>query len=807
MRSNIARVHKKIRRAGWRRIVSSIVAIIAAFGFLTLTWALLWAMTVDIPSIDSFHNRKVAQSTKVYDRTGKVLLYDVHGAVRRTEIPFTEISPGVKNATVAIEDAEFYQHYGIKPTSIIRAVFANIQTGSFGQGGSTITQQVVKNALLTPEKTITRKIKEWILAVRLERMLNKEDILSIYLNETPYGGTLYGVEEASRYFFGKSARDVTLAEAAYLAALPQAPTYYSPYGNHRDALEARKNLVLKKMLENGFITEDQYTEANNEEVVFSKNDENGIRAPHFVFFVREYLEQKYGPDVVSQGGLTVITTLDWDLQQHAEQIIHDGALKNAASYNAENAGLVALDPKTGHILAMVGSRDYFDETIDGKYNVTVAERQPGSSFKPFVYAAAFEKGYNPDTVVFDVPTQFSANCSPADTTSDNGCYAPGNYDDTFRGPMTLRDALAQSVNIPAVKVLYLVGINDALTMAKRLGLTTLTRPIGYYGLPLVLGGGEVSLLEMVSAYGTFAYDGVHQAHTGVLKVTDPSGLVLEEYTENPTNVLDPNIARMMSDVLSDDTARIPAFGVGSALVVSGHDVAVKTGTTNDYRDAWIIGYTPNIVVGVWAGNNNNTPMEKRVAGFIVAPLWNKFMSYALPLLPDDSFVTPTEITRVDGAARILYGDWSGNGSGVHSILYWVNKDNPTGPRPANPANDPQYEGWEYGVRAWTGNTTSGEQTITGGVVAPIQSTFSITTPSPGTHVAPGTPVTVSVSNPFGSDLQSVSYTVNGVYVGSVNQAPFSITTILSAPGVVGIGAVGRGNMGEVTAQTSVVVGW
>lgn len=466
-----------------------------------------WALVVNVPSVESFQNRRVAESTKIFDRTGNILLYDVHGAMRRTAVPLSDISPFIRNATVAIEDDTFYQHKGIRPLSIARAVWANLTTGDLlsGQGGSTITQQVVKNTLLTQDKTIIRKMKEWVLALKLEKIATKDRILEIYLNETSYGGTIYGIEEASQYFFGTAAKDVTLGQAAYLAALPQAPTRYSPYGNNRKLLDARKNLVLERMQAVGMIGDDEKKSAQEEIVEFRDAREAGIKAPHFVFYVREYLEERYGADAVSNGGLRVITTLDYDLQKKAEEIVTRKALENEKVYNAENAGLVAVDPKTGHVLAMVGSRGYFDENIDGKVNIATAKRQPGSSFKPFVYAAAFEMGYTPDTILFDLKTQFTTHCRVDDLETHDDCYSPGNYDDAYRGPMTLRDALAQSINVVAVKALYLVGLDRALDMASRMGLTTLGEK-GRYGLTLVLGGGEVTLVEMVGAYAGYAND-------------------------------------------------------------------------------------------------------------------------------------------------------------------------------------------------------------------------------------------------------------------------------------------------------------
>ncbi|MDO8492893.1 MAG: PBP1A family penicillin-binding protein [bacterium] len=659
----------------------------------------LWAANLRLPDVSSFNDRVVSQSTKFYDRTGQILLFNTYENVRRTSVPLTDISKNLRNATVAIEDVEFYQHHGIKPTSILRAMFANATSLEFSQGGSTITQQVVKNSLLTSEKSVTRKLKEWVLALKLERVMSKDQILEIYLNEAPYGGNIYGAEEASQTFFGVSSRSLTLAQAAYLAALPQAPSYYSPYGNHLDGLLKRKDLVLQKMLENKFITEGEYNEAKKEAVVFRPQVRSSLLAPHFVFFVKDYLEQKYGVRALDEQGLRVTTTIDATLQQKAEEILKRQALANKEKFDAENASLVAIDPKTGQILSMVGSRDYFDKEIGGNFNVALAKRQPGSSFKPFVYATAFKKGYTPETVVFDAKTQFGTECPPEDLSKEKPCFSPDNYDNKFRGPVSFRSAIAQSLNVPSVKVLYLAGISDSIQTARDVGITTLSNA-NQYGLTLVLGGGEVSLLEMVSSYGVFANDGVRNPYTGILKIENSDGNTLEEFTPKDSAVLSSDVARTISDVLSDNSARSPTFGEQSALYFPGRQVAVKTGTTNDYRDAWIIGYTPSLVVGSWAGNNDNRPMQKKVAGLIVAPMWNEFMSYALQTVPNERFkqVAPTDESKLPPALRGIW--WGGDTGEIHSILYWLNKNNILGGKPANPESDPQFLRWEYGIKKW-----------------------------------------------------------------------------------------------------------
>jgi 1A family penicillin-binding protein len=663
--------------------------------FFVFTGAfLIWITTIELPNIDNFENRIVSESTKIYDRTGKVVLFDVHGNVRRTVVPLDKISDHVKHATIAIEDANFYNHNGIEPTAIIRAIYTNIKDGNLldGQGGSTITQQVIKNSLLTSDKKISRKIKEWILAPRLENKLTKDQILEIYLNEVPYGGTVYGVQEASRRFFAKDATDLTLVESAYLAALPQAPTFFSPYGNNVEALENRKNKVLLKMFENNFITKEEYEAVINEKVEFEKQEDYGIKAPHFVMYIREILEKKYGVEAVEKDGLKVITTLDWDLQKEAETIVKEGAFSNKKAFDAENMSITAVEPSSGQILTMVGSRDYFDEEIDGNFNIATTKRQPGSSFKPFVYAEAFNRGYRPETVVYDLPTEFSTACA-----SGGECYNPSNYDGGFRGPINLRNALAQSINIPAIKVLYLVGVKNAMELAKSMGIETLTNP-DRYGLTLVLGGGEVSPLNMASAYAVFANDGIKNETTGILRVEDKKGKVLEEYKQVQTRILPEQTARMINSVLSDNPARTPIFGANSYLNIDGYDVAVKTGTTNDYRDAWTIGYTPSISVAAWAGNNDNRSMST-AASSVSTPYWNKFIRFALTKYPSGSFIDPDpQSSEVKDIIKGVY-----NTEDSHSILYYVDKNNPLGDYPSNPSYDPQFELWEAPVRAWSQN--------------------------------------------------------------------------------------------------------
>jgi len=803
-----------------KRAIRNIFLLGLALGLFLMSAVLIWVATLEIPTLDGFSTRQVTQSTKIYDRTGEILLFDLHEDIRRTVVPLEDMSRHLKNATIAIEDAEFYEHNGIRPLRTVKAVLDNISTGNIlgGQGGSTITQQVIKNTLLTKEKKLSRKVKEWILALKIEQILEKDEILELYLNEAPYGGNIYGAEEASQHFFTISARDLSLTQAAYLAALPQAPSRYSPYGNHIDLLEDRKNQVLSQMLAKGFVSDEEYRNALNETIEFEQYGDTNIKAPHFVFYVREYLEEEYGREAVYESGLKVTTTLDYELQKIGEEVVSEFAFTNKEKFNAENAALVAVDPKTGHILTMVGSRDYFDEEIDGKFNITTAHRQPGSTFKPIVYATAFEDGYTPETVVFDVPTQFSANCEVNDFTTGNGCYSPVNYDAIFRGPMTLRNALAQSINIPAVKTLYLTGVNNALNTAEKLGITSLTEGQNHYGLPLVLGGGEVSPLEITSAYGVFANNGVRHPATAILKVEDSSGTVLEEYEESTgEQVISEQTARLVSSVLTDIQARTPAYGENS-FSFGNQQVAVKTGTTNNFRDVWIMGYTPNIAVGTWGGNNDNSPIVKKVAGFVLAPLWRAYMDRALALVPAENFDAPAPEPNPEELKPVLRGFWQGSSTStspsVHSILHWVEKKNPRGPLPGNPARDSQYESWEHAVRLWaTENAPQllGETLLPGvpdyaqpGSVA--QNTITITNPKPGGVYPPGNVMNVSVFVPSTLPVQSVDYYLNGAFMGGSNQRPFGLSIVPSTPGQQTIRAVARaGFAGTHEIETTFLV--
>ncbi|MBD3244472.1 MAG: PBP1A family penicillin-binding protein [Candidatus Moranbacteria bacterium] len=693
--------------------------ILAALGIIFAVGVYIY-FSKDLQDPSHAHQRNLSQSTKIFDRTGKVLLYEVHGEEKRTKISYKEMPEDVREGSIAAEDKLFYEHHGINFKSIIRALIEDIRHSSAKQGASTITQQFIKNAYLTPEKTITRKIKELILSIELERRYEKDEILEMYLNQIPYGSNAYGIEAAAQTYFEKNAKDLTLDESALLVALPKAPSALSPYGNNIDRLIERKNWILDRMYEEGFITDQQRKEAQETKTLEKiKPPKTQINAPHFVMYVKQLLVEDYGyeEEFIEKGGLRIYTTLDWEMQQNAEQIVKSRVEKNIVNFNAHNAALVAINPKTGEILSMVGSHDYFDRENDGNVNVALRGNQPGSSFKPFAYATAFAKGYTPDTLVYDVKTNFKADKFSPD-------YVPQNYDGSFKGPVKLRDALAMSLNIPAVKVLYLAGIDDTINTAEAMGITTLTER-QRYGLALVLGGGDVTLLEETSAFGVFANDGIRQDKKAIIKIEDTKGKIIKEMPTNPgKRVLAAQVARQVNDCLSDNSARSPVFGGHSDLYISGKKIAAKTGTTQEYRDAWTVGYTPDVVVGVWAGNNYNEKMREGAGGIAVAaPIFHDFMERFIDKFSKTDFIKPKEekikkpmlggyledtITlEIDKESDLIATDDCKDKytkertfGEIHCILYYVNRENPHGPFPEDPEDDPQFENWEKGVKAW-----------------------------------------------------------------------------------------------------------
>lgn len=657
----------------------------AAFSVIAFA-GMIVILSIGLPDVGKLENLLAAQSTEIFDRNGE-LLYTIHGEENREHVDIENISKYIVDATVAIEDSGFWDHRGFDVFAVGRGVLYELFGIGTPRGGSTITQQYIKNAFLSPERSYIRKARELILAIRLERALEKEEILELYLNRIPYGNNAYGVEKAAEVYFGKNADELTLAQAAILASLPQAPSRYNPYGNNKyshllkeftaDELHFRKiedesdleieeyargligkrvdlgngqeiyiqgrtDLVLKQMQKFGEITIDERQEALNELQAMEFNEyRESITSPHFVLYVKQILEDKYGKDVVENGGLKVYTTLDAELQKYAEEVVAERGEANLTNFGADNMALMTVDVQTGQILAMVGSRDYFDEEIDGNVNVILRPRQPGSSFKPIVYAQAFYNGYGPGSVVFDVPTKV-------------GNDRPQNFDGQWKGQITVREALGQSRNIPAIKTYFVAGQQDPIIdLATKLGITTLTKAHSY-GYPLALGAGEIPPIEMLTAFSTFATGGKRPEFSPILKVENANGDVLEEWKEKEfEEVLDPQVAYLINSILSDQSVAI-----GPNLSVSGHTVAAKTGTSTKQNkkeaggavlpsDGWTIGYSPQVATVVWAGNTDGAGMKLNANGYdMVSRVFNSVMSKALQNYPSQSFVEPEGIKHV-----------------------------------------------------------------------------------------------------------------------------------------------------------------
>ena len=699
------------RRVLWKRLVLGFVVVLLIGGiWLSLT---VVSITKELPRPEKISDIKPTQSTKIYDRTGQVLLYEIHGEQNRTVVTSDQIPLYAKQATIAIEDQNFYTHKAFDVRAIIRALFVNLRSGTAAQGGSTITQQLAKNVFLSPEKTIKRKLKELVLAYWIEQRYTKDEILTLYLNQVSYGSNAYGIQSAAQIYFVKDVSSLSLAEAAVLASLVKAPSYYSPWGSHIEELMARKDYVLLQMQRLNFIDQEEYARATRESVVFAKPTLGSIKAPHFVMMVKEYLENRYGRELVEGGGLKVTTTLDWNLQEKAQTAVTQGAARNKELYKGENAAMVVQDPKTGQILTLVGSADYFDSAINGQFNVAAQGlRHPGSAFKPFAYLAAFIKGYTPDTVEFDVPTEFvpnNPNCPLIVdfNNTDKSCFHPHNFGDTFRGPVSLKQGLAQSINVPSVKTLYLAGLENTIKLAQTMGITTLEKP-SEYGLSLVLGGGAVKLVDLVNAYSIFSQDGIKHTQTYILKIEDLSGNILEEYKDAALQVVEPYYTRLINNILSDVGLRAGLFQASLGLTTfEGYEVALKTGTTNDYRDAWVVGYTPFIVAGVWAGNSNYKPMEQQGGSILAAiPMWNAFMKEIIYNYPPEVFARAefpsSQRPMLNGQYIIPLTVNDVTSSHIHTILYYLDKNNPTIEQSSdfNPASDPQFQNWEVPILEW-----------------------------------------------------------------------------------------------------------
>ncbi len=620
--------NKKLKKIGKIWLLFGVILAI-------LVIATVMYISFNVPNPKKLSSTDYPQSSQIFDRNGK-LLYEIYADKRRVPVKLEEVPQNLQRATLAIEDANFYKHGGFDVRGLLRGLYRTIIEKRL-QGGSTLTQQLVKNALLTPERTISRKIKEAILTVATELMYSKDQILEMYFNQTPYGGTLWGVQSAAKGIFNKDVKDLTLAESALIAGLPASPTKYSPF-SYPEAAKKRQAMVLDRMLELKLITHEEYEKATAESLNYFVS-KTGIEAPHFVFYVKELLTEKYGIQKLTEGGLKITTSLDLDLQKKTEATV-SAEIEKLKNYKVSNGAAMITEPKTGQILAMVGSIDYFSNEIDGKYNVTTALRQPGSSIKPINYAVGIELGkITAASVMDDSPTCFGQ--------VNQKSYCPTNYGGRYTGLQSIRNSLGNSLNIAAVKVLKLNGLETFVASASAMGLNTF-KNASDYGLSLTLGGGEVTMADMTVAYGVLANMGVKQDLNPILKVIDKNGEVLEEYKYMAgPRVMSRETGFIIQQILSDDGARSMVFGRGSMLNIKGHpEVAVKTGTTNDMRDNWTIGYTQDYVVATWVGNNNNSKMGGLVSGTTgAAPIWNKIMTQ---ILTDKEIKQPTRPAGIVG---------------------------------------------------------------------------------------------------------------------------------------------------------------
>ncbi len=646
---NFANLKMKIKRKAnfrskdfWFRFFRAVLVLVG-IGFVALIVLFIW-FSKDLPT-PSKVVRRDGYSSKVYDRNGNPI-YDIYDQAKRDPVAFSDVPDYLKKATIAVEDKEFYKHSGFDPLTPFR-IIKNIFYFGKVTGGSTLTQQLTRNVLLTTERSITRKIKELILSIQIDAKYSKDEILSMYLNEAPYGGASWGVEPAAQQYFGKSVKELNLAECAILAGLPQLPSVYSPFSKTPMAYVNRTNHVLNRMVEDGYISK-ELADSTMEQVENYEFNVSGStnKAPHFVFWIKELLAAKYGEAVVEGGGLKITTTLDLEMQEETQKIVSE-EIDKSEKLGISNGAALILDPTNGQVLAMVGSRDYFSTKTDGNFNVvTQALRQPGSAIKPVTYLAGIKKGMTAATMIMDTPVTFLS------TSPGQKDYSPQNYTGKFNGPMSLRNALGNSINVTAVKMLANVGVENMLTLANDMGLTTLAptkENLARFGFAVTLGGGEVKMIDLASAYTAFANGGTSMKAIGILKVEDKDGRVLEEYkAPDGKKVMTPQEAFIISNILSDNSARELTFGAVNGLQVGGYQVAVKTGTTNDKKDNWAIGWTPSLLSVVWVGNNNNIPMGKIASGVSGAtPIWKRIMVYSLPKRNKQDFPIPDKIVSLD----------------------------------------------------------------------------------------------------------------------------------------------------------------
>lgn len=784
------------RKKIWRLVfVWFVYLVLASIIFVGL--AFVW-FAKDLPTPSKIANRKLSVSTKVYDRTGQYLLYET-GDQKRTLVKSEDIPQSLKDATIAVEDARFYQHHGFDTKAIFTAIYEKI-TGKTRttRGGSTITQQYVKNSFLTSDRSLVRKFKELILSIELEMMYNKDEILTMYLNEIPYGNGTAGVESASIMYYGKSAKDLSLAQSATLASIPQAPTKYSPYGTHVDLLVNRRDYVLNQMVRIGKITQEEADAAKKEDTttlnVAVQPRRNTMNAPHFAMFVLDKIADKYGEDTIQKDGLRVITTLDMDKQKKAEEAIaaYESKLDR---YGANNAALVAVDPKTGQILSMVGSRNYFNRDIDGQVNVTDSRRQPGSSWKPIVYSALFKDKFSPSSTIFDVETDF-------------GNYTPQNATDKNYGPLTVRQSLANSLNIPAIKATMMIGIDNVIKNAVSLGITGIDSPEQrkLYGASFGIGVAEVKPVDMASAFGAFANGGYKNDTVSVLEIYDQSNKKIydfEKERKEAKKVLEPEIAYQIASMMSDNEARQMIFGLRSPLYFPERPVAVKTGTTSDNKDAWTVGYTPSLSTAVWIGNTRGEKMKRGAFGSdLAAPIFHKFIVDALAGTPREEFTRPSTISELTVArysnklpsetttetVTDIFAPWQIPSEKDDSFVKVrvCKSDGKLAPEGATSdlieekvfanihSEKPNNPNWENPVRAWLSNAgyllSLPTETCD---LSSVNPDITITSPAAGSNVVGQSDINIQVNTAV--SVNKVEIIIDGSTIATLTSAPYSVS--------------------------------
>lgn len=787
----------KKTRWQWIKTILCIGLLFLALCFIGGT-ILMVKLSGELPDPDRLYNRSIAQSTKIYDATGQHLLHEFYQDQKRTLVELDEVSPLLPKAVIAIEDKHFKDHKGVRILSIIRAGFNNlIGKKSGGGGASTLTQQLIKNVLVGNERTFFRKVKEALLAIKAEQQYTKDEILKMYLNEVPFGSTNYGIESASQSYFQKSAKDLNLPEAATLAAIIQRP---SAYLKNLEALKERRNLVLYLMFEQDFISEQEKNTAQQAPLNLTRST-GVLEAPHFVFYVQDELQTILGQTDVERGGYKVYTTLDFDKQMSAEKIVKENGDRFAKENNANNACLVAIDPKTGKIISMVGSRDYYNDEIDGQFNVVLSKnRQPGSSFKPFVYLAAFEKGYTPNTTLYDVRVDFDQRSGTK--------FSPHNANFNEYGQITLQKALQGSLNIPAVKTMYMIGgLKPTIEFAERFGYTTLD-PNGDYGLSLVIGGASIMPLEHTAAYAALANKGTYFPPYSITKIENDLGEVIFERKDIVgTQAVSPELAATMSNILTNNPLRAFIFGTKNNLTLPDRPVAAKTGTTNDNKDAWTMGYIPSLSVGVWVGNTIPAEMKgggERLAGII----WNQFMREALkdtkPELfspsPQETLPSKAIFNGIDGGVKLKINSSNGKIATSstppqfvveklfimpHDILHYVDKNDPLGPEPLNPQDDPQYQNWENAFQTWLKKKQDKGELITtdppptelddmGATSQEGALSLEIISPTVRQVISDGL-VDIKINASGERGIAQASFQIDGSSIGTSKEAPFSFS--------------------------------